>query len=173
MTRTELSKQSGLPSGGTFSKILNELEKSGFITTITPYTANKNGSYYKLTDSFSLFYFKFMIKNNKRVKTQWTTEVNRQSWRSWSGLAFERLCFAHTEEINFTLELRVMQPETSTWQTKNDDCGTQIDMTIKRSDRVVHACELKFAQSEFTITKDYAAHIRNKITLFSEIKQKA
>jgi len=171
MTRSELSKKSGLPSGGTLSKMLDELEKSGFITTIIPYTANKNGGYYKLIDNFTLFYFKFMVSNNKRINTNWNSHANTQSWKSWSGFAFERLCFAHTAEIISALRLDVVQPETSTWQTKDETRGAQIDMTIKRTDRVVHACEMKFSKSEFTIDKTYAAQLRNKVDLFSNIKQ--
>jgi len=171
LTRNQLIEQTKLPSGGTFTKILHELDKSGFIDIVTPYTARKNGSLYRLTDSFTHFYFKFMIDKGKRIHTKWTKHVHTQSWISWSGFAFERLCFAHRQEIIEALNLTVLETEVSSWQTKNKTRGAQIDMTISRSDRVINACEIKFSKSEYTIDKSYAATLRNKIDLFSKIKE--
>ena len=66
LTRSELVKISGLSSGGTFTKALDELMESGFIGQFYPYKKKLKDSVYKLTDEFSLFYLKFM-QNKKRL----------------------------------------------------------------------------------------------------------
>jgi len=43
-------------------------------------------------------------------------------------------------------------------------------MLIDRADRVVNICEIKFANGAFTINKEYAKKLRNKIQLFSGLE---
>ena len=44
--------------------------------------------------------------------------------------------------------------------------GCQIDLLIDRNDRVINLCEIKFAGSEFIVTKTYARDLRRKVALF-------
>ena len=39
-------------------------------------------------------------------------------------------------------------------------------MIIRRADRIVNLCEIKFAKYEFEINKDYAEKLRNKVFAF-------
>ena len=39
-------------------------------------------------------------------------------------------------------------------------------MLIKRRDRVITICEIKFSNGEYQITKDYDLNLRNKVELF-------
>ena len=41
-------------------------------------------------------------------------------------------------------------------------------MLIDRADRVINVCEMKFAQGEFSIDKDYDEKLRNKIVTVTE-----
>ena len=50
------------------------------------------------------------------------------------------------------------------WQNK----AAQIDLVIDRSDNVVNVIEIKFSNSEYTITKDYDLKLRNKMQEFKE-----
>ena len=172
MLRSEIIAKTKLASGGTLTKVLDELHTSGFIEKIIPYKANMNGALYKLVDNFTLFYFKFMIKGSKRLKDDWTKKMASQSWKSWSGFAFERLCFSHINQIERTLGLTAIKTETSTWRTKpNIENGAQIDLLIDRSDHIVNVCEIKFSRAEFTIDKAYAKNLRNKMAAFSNVKK--
>jgi uncharacterized protein len=166
LTRDEIIKNTTLSTGGTMTKVLEELEKSGFIKKQPGYTLNKNGANYKLDDFFTLFYLKFML--NKKPSQSWEKEISGQSWQSWAGLAFERMCFYHIPQIEQALGLRVIQTEVSSWQAKGES-GAQIDMLIDRSDRVVNLCEIKFSKAEFIIDKAYAQNLRNKIALFGSL----
>jgi hypothetical protein len=44
----------------------------------------------------------------------------------------------------------------------------QIDLLIERADRIVHVCEIKFAQGQFAIDKKYAAELRQKLFVFGQ-----
>lgn len=166
LTRSEIIELTDLKSGGTLTKVLNELEESAFIEVTVPYQMNKTKALYKLADNFTLFYLKFM-RNTSRKRMDWQNMVNGQSWKSWSGLAFERLCFVHLRQIKRALKLEAIQSSVSPWKQNNEEQGAQIDLLIDRADRVVNICEIKFSSAEFIIQKDYARKLRNKISLFS------
>ena len=46
-----------------------------------------------------------------------------------------------------------------------------MDLLIDRNDRIINLCEIKWANSEFVITKAYAAELRMKMTLFRHYSQ--
>jgi len=93
--RKEIIAKSKAGSGGTLTKVLDELDKSGFIQKVIPYGARKNNALYKLVDNFTIFYWKYMQSRGKRITDDWTKKASGPSWNSWSGFAFERVCFAH------------------------------------------------------------------------------
>lgn len=169
LTRKEIIEKTSLPSGGTLTTSLNELEESGFIQKVTPYQKNKTKILYKLVDSFTIFYLKFMNDPSSRRGQKWSTLIQSQSWVSWSGLAFERLCFAHITQIKRALKLEAIESIVAPWAQADEREGAQIDMLIDRADRVVNVCEIKFAKADFTIDKNYAKKLRNKISLFSSL----
>jgi len=167
LNRKEIIEKTPLESGGTLTTVLNELEESGFIENVVPYHLNKTKSLYKLADNFVIFHLKFMKNKTSTAKRNWGNISKSQSWVSWSGLAFERLCFAHLTQIKRALKLEAIECQISPWSKKDKKEGTQIDLLIDRADRIVNVCEIKFANSDFTIDKDYAKKLRNKIQLFS------
>ncbi|MEM7369643.1 MAG: ATPase [Bacteroidota bacterium] len=44
----------------------------------------------------------------------------------------------------------------------------QIDLLIDRNDGIINVCEIKYSDTEFTIQKTYAQHLRNKARIFRE-----
>jgi len=162
-------KKTNLASGGTLTTSLKELEEAGFIETVVPYQKNKTKVLYKLVDSFIIFYLKFMSDASIKRGRNWSNITKSQSWISWSGLAFERLCFAHLPQIKRALKLEAIECIVAPWMTKHETEGAQIDLLIDRADRVVNVCEIKFVNADFTIDKNYAKKLRNKIYRFSEI----
>ncbi len=56
------------------------------------------------------------------------------------------------------------------WRSKGTEAqrGAQIDLVIERADNTINLCEMKFSESEFEITKEYDALLRNKISCFRE-----
>jgi len=168
LTRNELIAKTNLPSGGTLTNVLNELEESGFIEEVVPYQQLKKKALFKLVDNFTIFYLKFMSSTNKKGNRNWGNLVKSQSWISWSGLAYERLCFAHLPQIKKALKLEVIDCTFSTWSTNSETKGAQIDMLIDRADRIINLCEIKFSNASFTIDKGYAKKLRNKLQVVSD-----
>jgi AAA+ ATPase superfamily predicted ATPase len=172
LNREQLMEKTGLPSGGNLSTTIDELLSSGFIAVKTPFGVKRNKIHYRIDDFFTLFYMKFMRNRTGRQQESWTNLVKKQSWISWSGLAFERLCFAHIQQIKNALGLRVIETAYYSWESKNEDIGSQIDLLIDRADNIINLCEIKFTHAEFTIDKSYAMSLRNKLAAFSSTQKK-
>lgn len=168
LTRGEIITQTKMDSGGTLTQSLFELEESGFIEVLSPFQQIKTKSLYKLVDHFTLFYWKFMHNNKMKNQSNWIAKMNSQAWISWSGLAFERVCYSHLQQIKHTLKLEAIHCDIYPWKK---DKVTQIDMVIDRSDRISQVCEIKFSKSPFTITKSYAQNLRTKLAEFSSLKE--
>jgi AAA+ ATPase superfamily predicted ATPase len=64
LTRDEISAESGLPRGGSLTRLLDELEESGFIRRYIPFGKKSRNTLYQLCDFFSLFHLRF-IKGRK------------------------------------------------------------------------------------------------------------
>ena len=100
--------------------------------------------------------------------------MDSPKWQSWSGYAFESVCWYHVDCIKKHLGISGVYAEISTWRSKKTTSadgnatshGAQIDLLIDRKDRVVNLCEMKFSVKPFVITKAYADILRNKIAAF-------
>jgi AAA+ ATPase superfamily predicted ATPase len=166
LDRNTLSKLSKIASGGSLSNNLTELESAGFITSYIPFGKSKRDLIYKLTDPYILFYLKYVQKTEVRSKNIWHYLTNTPSWHAWSGLAFENLCWLHISKIKEQLGIAAVYTEESAWRHKGDDTmnGAQIDLLIDRSDKVINLCEIKYAQDNFVLDKEYYAKLQNKIS---------
>ena len=104
-----------------------------------------------------------MKKSSGRQQENWTKLVKNQSFTSWSGLAFERLCFSHLDQIKNALDLKVIETQISNLRIQNENHNAQVDLLIERADRIIHICEIKFSKSMFNIDKATAQNLRNKL----------
>jgi hypothetical protein len=100
----------------------------------------------------------------------WLNKIDDPSYRAWSGLAFEQVCFAHVPQIKQALSIAGVSSTTYSWQSKGgiDKKGSQIDLVIDRRDQVINLFEIKYSINQITITKDYDALLRHKIQAFRE-----
>jgi len=167
LSRAEILAASKLADGGSFTKLLTELEQSDFITSYLPFDKIKKETIYRLTDEYSLFYLKFM-RSKKNVN--WLQLAATPSYKTWSGYAFENICMKHIEKIKQALGIAAVYTEVSSIFYKGDakNKGAQIDMLIDRQDHVINACEAKFYDKPFAISKFYAVDLRNKLRAFQE-----
>lgn len=168
LTRNELIKEAKLPTGGSVTKILNELAESNFIQKYVSYGKKEKNSLYQLTDFYSLFYLKFIKGGSILDENSWINGLDSPEQRAWSGYAFEQVCLAHIREIKQALGISGVQTTTSSWIKAGAGPGAQIDLVIDRRDHVINICEMKFSINNFTINKKYAEELRNKIGVFKE-----
>ncbi len=173
LTRSEIIKITKLSNGGGLTKVLNELNHSGFISAYYPFGKRKKDMLYRLTDEYSLFYINFIEKQKRNIEGLWQALSQTQKFKSWSGYAFESLCLKHISQIKEALRIGGIYAEPSSFIFKGDDTyeGTQIDLLIDRNDQVINLCEIKFYSEEFTITKAYAKQLRNKKSIFKGVSQ--
>lgn len=169
-TRDEIIAECNLPSSGTITTMLEDLEHCGFISQTPRYNLKNKGKYY-LTDNFTLFYIKYMQTQTISDAEYWTHNYMSSQHRSWAGLAFERVCFKHIQQIKQALGISGVLANVYTWQTRTSDSGqsgAQIDMLIDRADNMVNICEMKFSRTPYVITDADAESINNKVERFSE-----
>lgn len=157
-------------SGGGLTKILENLERCDFIDTFSKYKSSIRNSVYRISDPYTLFYFKFIHGKNSKEKEFWTKNQNSPSIKSWFGFSFESVCLSHLDQIKLKLGISGISTNSCTWRkTGSDDSqGAQIDLLIERSDRVINVCEIKFSEEKYNITKDYADNLRNKLSVFRD-----
>ena len=167
MTREELISTSGIPNTGDLSTKLEELESCGFIRKYYAFGMKRKNALYQLMDCFTLFYFKF-LQNAPTDEHFWTNQINTPTVNTWMGLAFERVCMFHVNEIKKKLGISGVLTEVNSWYCKPDSehgiFGSQIDMLIVRKDQVINLCEMKYANSEFTVTEKVDKNLRNKVS---------
>lgn len=162
LTREELIVQSKLQTGGTFSHALEELIASGFVSKYTALNKKSKNTLYRLSDEYSRFYLKYIEPNRNQGEHFWKTLFQSQSYNSWAGFNFETICLKHISQLKKALKIEGIHSVNSSWFSQ----GTQIDLVIKRDDRWINLCEMKFHNSEYTIDKNELDTLRNKVALF-------
>ncbi len=167
LSRNEILAATKLKDGGSFSRLLKELEQSDFITAYYPFGKIKKETLYRVIDEYSLFYLKFIYK---KKNVNWLQLSASPVYKSWSGYAFESICMDHIDKVKAALGIAAVYTEESSFYYKgtSTENGTQIDLLIDRKDNVINICEAKFNDKPFSITKQYANELREKMRIFQE-----
>lgn len=147
-SRDEIIKGLNLSDNGEFSKSLNALLASDFISTYSSFSSKRKKRYYKLIDPFCLFYLTF-VEKKKVGEDYWINNCGKPETSTWKGLAFENVCFNHVNQIKEKLGIRGVTTEVFPWYFEDKDGKGQIDMLIKRNDNVLNICEIKFYADDF------------------------
>lgn len=165
MTRLQLVKATRLSDGGGFSRILDELEQSDFITSTRPFNKKKKDTIYRLIDNYSLFYLRFMEDRRKSGKGSFLSLAQMGVWKQWCGYAFENVCMGHIGQIKEALGISGVYTEIGSFVERGSEehAGIQVDLLLDRADHVVNIVEIKFYQDVFTITKRYATELQAKV----------
>ncbi|MBO5817998.1 MAG: AAA family ATPase [Paludibacteraceae bacterium] len=168
MTREEIIAATDKYSNGALSKVLDELEYCGFIRKYNGFDKKSKQAIYQLIDNYTLFYFKFIQQNENNDEHFWSASIDSAMHRAWSGLAFERLCMAHTQQIKAALGIAGVLSNVYSWRKGADEMsdGAQIDLLIDRKDQVINLCEMKYSLSEYVIDAEYEQKLRNKKSVF-------
>jgi hypothetical protein len=163
-------------NGTNLTRILTNLERCGFIAKHAQFGQSTKEVIYRLSDFYTLFYFKFIANNLDLDTDWWTHHLNTPSIMSWMGISYELICLQHHPQIKKALGISGMATAISTWRyvprkDEADKKGAQVDLVIDRADRIIHLCEIKFSQKKYTITKEYQERLQDRLWLFQEITQ--
>ena len=168
LTRNEILKNTKLTDGGSITKILLELEESGFIRKYKPFNKKTRESLFQLVDFYTLFYFRYLADDILYPKNKWINSLGMPTYNAWSGYAFEQVCLYHVSQIKNALQIGAVDASVSSWKSSTINNGAQIDLVIDRRDQVINLCEMKFSINKFSIDKKYDTVLRNKIAAFRQ-----
>lgn len=179
LAKEEILKKVKLPSGGSSSRIIDDLVNAGFLIYV-PSFHKKVGGIYRLIDEYSLFYLTWIAEGLpiglESVDSEyWIKKQGTAKWNTWSGTAFESLCLKHIQKIKKALGISGISTVESGWRyvppKASHEQGAQIDLVIDRADKCINLCEIKYSESEFVIDKSYAESLQKKKRIFKERTQ--
>lgn len=168
VTRAELTAAAHIPEGGTTQRVLEELEQSSFITAYQPWGKKKKDRLYRLTDEFTLFYLRFMDGKTFQGDAVWESFSQTQSYKVWTGYAFENVCLKHIPQIKKALGISGIYTEAASYYHKQtpEVAGVQIDLLLDRNDNVIHLFESKFYNTIYHPTAAQLHDLRGKVARF-------
>lgn len=155
LTRDEILKETKIAGSGHFSEKLRDLEDCGFIRSYDPFQNQKKESLYQLIDAFTIFHYHFLERKQKDVH-YWSNQINTPRQNTWNGLAFERVCLLHTEQIRNALGISGVLTTACSWVCKADPEkgieGSQVDLLLVRNDHVINLLEMKYSDKPYAIS---------------------
>ena len=168
LTRQQILDIVKIPSGGSISTALEELEQSGFITVYFPFGKKIREKIWRLTDEYSVFYLQFIEDKIIQKEQNWLNLMDAQAYKSWCGFAFENICLRHLLPIKKALGISGIYTEASSFYKKgtNEEQGAQIDLVLDRKDRVINLFEMKFYNTDFHFGTADSAALRQKQQVF-------
>ncbi len=170
LTRNEIIQAAALPDNGALTRMLGNLESSGFLRVSASYGKRKREMLYQLCDYYSLFWFRFLKDYRGRDEHYWTNSYGSPEKRVWAGLTFEQVVKDHIGQVKQALGIAGVLSEESAWAVKGTGSasGAQIDLIIDRRDHVTDLCEIKYSEKEYEIDKAYDMNLRSKREAFRE-----
>ncbi len=170
-TRKEIAEKTGLPYGGGLTNTLKSLAESDFIQRYEYYGLPSKEDRYRLVDFFSLFVLKVLEKQVEADSDVWKGRFDKRAMDAWYGIAFESLCWNHISQIKKALGIAAVNTVEFSWRAEGTDeyPGAQIDLIIRRADRVINICEMKFCIGDYLLDKVDDASLRNKISAYQRL----
>jgi len=163
LSRAEIAQRAAPDDSGHLTGYLDELEECGFVRKYVCYGKSRRDALYQLIDNFTLFHFSFCERQRTKGRNYWLTSLDAPEHVVWSGLAFERLCLEHVDEIKTALGVGGVQAETFAWRGETPTGkGVQIDLIIDRRDGVVNLCEMKYSTKPYVVTKREAEALTDR-----------
>lgn len=171
LSRPDIVRASNISEGGSLSKILEELEQSGFITSYSPFAKKKKDMLFRLTDAYSLFFLRFVEKNKDAGNDTWQHLSQTQAVKIWAGYAYENVCLQHLPQIKKALGISGVYSISSTFlhRALEGEESAQIDLVLDRNDQVINLFEIKFYNTEWSLTESDAKALRRKMSVFQRV----
>ena len=175
--RRDLLEATGYKSGGTFKKRLQELKESGFIQEFIPFGKARKDFTIKIVDEYTLFFLNWIkpvqLRSALRYNPNYWLNLSKEpQYRTWTGYAFEAVCMKHIDQILKKLKVESLASEIENWHylppKRSKETGAQIDLLINRIDNCINVCEIKFSNTQYSIDKNYARNLDNKVKVFEE-----
>ena len=155
-TRDEIIKKGKFKDGGNISEKLDDLVECGFVRKYD--SRGRVGMIFQLSDFYTMFYYQFLKKGAFGDEDYWMHIQGSAAYNTWKGLSFERLCFAHLQQLKHAIGVDGVLTKAFAYY----DEKTQIDMILERNDRNVNIIEMKYSDEPYTLTVKEAAKLRSR-----------
>ena len=167
MTREEISEQLKLNNNGHLGDLLTDLVYCDFLRSykVKERKVKVNSAIYKLVDFYSQFYHSFANKASLNTN-YWTRLQGTPTVNTWFGLAYERVCMAHVPQIKKALGIESVVTEAYSWRSKEAEVSAQIDLLIERADKMINLCEIKYSETEYTLSQEEFMKINRRVESF-------
>lgn len=169
MLREEILENTQISDNTIFSTVIAELEQCGFIRKYNCMGKKKKSALFQIIDNYTLFYFQFILANTNQNRHFWSSQQNSPTHNTWAGLAFERVCLQHIDQIKAALGFSAVISNVFSWtyKPKNPmERGTQIDLLIDRNDQTINLCEMKYSTTPYFIGKEEDERLHNRLGTF-------
>lgn len=173
-TREEIAAHLKTSSGGSLSKLLDDLILCQFIQKYTPYNLNENSpvARYSISDEYLQFYYQFIKPITARINagefdSDPTKAISIARYHQWLGYAFERFCRRFYHVIAKALEFSGIEFSVGAFFNRaldKENPGYQIDLLFQRKDRVYTVCEIKYVQGN--VGTEVIEELERKLKLF-------
>jgi uncharacterized protein len=161
LTRNEIAAAAEVPSGGSLSRYIDNLEQSGFIETHQPLgTAAERDKRYRVCDMFTLFHLSWL--GAKARLRSWQAITASQRYHSWCGHAFEILCWNHAGSLAHALGIARSDYSVTRANLDNEGGQAQLDLMIDVRGGAVYLFELKFSDSPYVLNAAEAEKLLNR-----------
>lgn len=170
-SRKDIAEKTGLPYGGGLTNTLKALAESDFIQRYVYYGLPAKEERYRIVDFFTLHALTVLEKQAAPDADVWRGLFDRRVMDAWYAFAFESLCWNHIPQIKKALGIASVQTAEFSWRAESTDeyPGAQIDLIIRRADRIINLCEMKFSISDYVIDKADEASLRNKVATYQRL----
>lgn len=167
MTREEISKRLGVSNNGHLGDVLTDLVYCDFlrVSRIREKTVKANSAIYALVDFYTLFYHSFVGKASMNT-AYWTRQQGTPVVNTWLGLAYERVCMAHIPQIKRALGIGSVVTEAYSWRSKDAEHPAQVDLLIERADKMINLCEVKYSETEYSLSQEEYMNISRRVENF-------
>lgn len=168
MTRKELLATCNLPSGGSITRLLDELFESGFVGIYASFKNKRKDQLYRLTDAYSLFYLTFISRLPKGDSIDFTQLSELPGWSTWAGYAFENVWLSHPKAIKEALGISGLSSRVGTFMARSSEeaGGVQIDLLLDRNDHTINICEAKFSKDLLNVNRKLTQELARKKSAF-------
>ena len=163
-TRAEIIDELGVSSGGAMSELLRDLELCGFVEKLIPFHLGPNAKLvrYAIGDPYVRFYNQFIAPKWQRIergdfRDDPLKALDRRSFETWLGFAFERYCRRNAAKIASLLDFGAVDYRSGSYFRRDFPSGFQVDLIFDRADRVITLCEIKYNREPvgMSVTKDF------------------
>ena len=132
----------------------------------------KKSELFQLIDHYTLFYYEY-IDGQRQGTNYWKSMLGTLKYNTWCGLAFERTCLWHIDQIKKKLGISGILTNEYAWRFSGNESknlrGVQINLLIDRSDGIIDICEMKYSKEPYVISADYGRELQRKRDVLAEV----